>query len=189
MALAPLPAPQGFRPPLIPFFHLQLIDGEEFAWNVDMFGAVALVWSCSFKKQTLVMIAGKIGAPYEAETGIWRISDAYKAAQQGLTMEAFISRSSERPWARQDLTALNPWHFSKSPRLAPRRCARCLRAGLCGRGKIGFSIPGWCSTTLAAKRSCPESRQIVKPAAAARNIAANGEQRAGQSVYCPCASR
>lgn len=103
MVLVPLPAPRGFRPPLIPFFRAQLIDGEEFAWNVDRFGAVALVWSCSFKKQDMVVIAGKIGPFYDRTTGIWRISDAYVAAQQGLAMETFISRNAERPWARRDV--------------------------------------------------------------------------------------
>lgn len=96
--LYPQGAPRGFRRPLVPLFKAQLIDGEEIAWNVAQFGAVAIKCMCIYKKCDIVLIAGKIGPFYDASTGIWRVSDAHLASKHGMTMETFLQKNDERPW-------------------------------------------------------------------------------------------
>ena len=57
--LYPEGVPRGFRRPVIPLLKTRLVDGEELAWNVNAFGAVAIRCMCIFRKHDIVLIAGK----------------------------------------------------------------------------------------------------------------------------------
>ena len=96
--LYPEGVPRGFRRPVIPLLKTRLVDGEELAWNVNAFGAVAIRCMCIFRKHDIVLIAGKIGQFYDPATGIWKVSDAHLASKHGMSMATFVEKNAERPW-------------------------------------------------------------------------------------------